>query len=182
MPNEAQPMNPTSRAYIIGDQQDGLTIVFTNPVYVAHYSAKDLLDQNVNRIITDPKNPTPVGTTMAAIVQELISVFRYVDQNKASIPGSYDPEELTREQHYANTISRLIGNGSSVYDVDFCLALNVDPNEFVMRGRATNPATAVMDDIAAYIGGGSPGSVPKKPNIDYRDTTDLGELPIIEEL
>jgi hypothetical protein len=152
--DQTKPNPKPSRAFIIGDRDNGLTIVVTDPVMVVHYSRADLQDPRISRMsAADPL------VSMAAVVQDVLPLLRGVEvvemrdtandmANAAHGDYTLDEEKaLFGEVDYARTIGQIIRNAGSVYDVDFCVALDVDPCEIVARGRNTSPAM----DIADYL-------------------------------
>lgn len=143
-----------SRAFIIGDRDLGLTIVITDPVMVVHYSAEELQDAQHN----DMSGQMPI-VSMAAVVKDLVPHLRGVEvvqlKQRLSQMGknhgafSLDQEAAAlAEVENAKTIGRIIGNGGNVCDVDFCIALDIDPAEIAARGRNTQPASRIADYLA----------------------------------
>ena len=146
-----------SRAFIIGDKDDGLTIVITNPVMVAHFSIDELTNGTQNTMTgNDPE------VLMAGIVQELVPLFRgvHVDrlreretQMRDSPHGRFTLEQeegILGELDYAKTIAQQIVNKGSVVDVDFCLAMDIDPATIVAKGRNTSPASEIRNYLATH--------------------------------
>ncbi|ESZ66599.1 hypothetical protein NL532_11685 [Mesorhizobium sp. C120A] len=145
-----------SRAFIIGDRDLGLTIVITDPVMVVYYSAEDLKKAEHN----DMSGQEPL-VSMAAIVKDLVPHLRgvevvqlkqrlnQIDQGKHGDFSLAQEEAAFAEADYARTIGRIIRNGGNVCDVDFCVALDVDPAEIVAKGRNTEPASEIADYLAA---------------------------------
>lgn len=185
-PKAVQMAKPV-RAFIIGDRDAGLTIVITDPVMVVHYSADDLTKPMYNDMSGD--DPAVV---LAAVVQDLlphlraVDVVKLIDTNEKieqSAHGSFslDAErKVTAELDYANTIGRIIRRGGTVCDVDFCVALNIDPSQIVLKGRATEPASKIADYLDTYGDAKNPNeTVPSKPQvfkISQLTKGNLGEL------
>jgi hypothetical protein len=145
-----------SRAFIIGDSDLGLTIVVTDPVMVVYYSAEDLKKAQHN----DMSGQDPI-VSMAAVVKDLVPHLRgvdvvqlrerlnLIDQGTHGVFSLAQEEQAFAEADYARTIGRIIRNGGNVCDVDFCIALDVDPAEIVAKGRNTEPAAKIADYLAA---------------------------------
>jgi hypothetical protein len=146
-----------SRAFIIGDREHGLTVVVTDPVMVVHYSNDDLK----NAAINDMSGQEPI-VSMAAVVKDVLPHLRGVDmaqlkQRLSAIEttahGTFSLDEeraVFAELDHARTIGRIIRSGGSVCDVDFCVALDIDPAEIVAKGRVTEPASQIADYLAAH--------------------------------
>lgn len=146
-----------SRAFIIGDREHGLTIVITDPVMVVHYSKEDLADPSINQMVG--KDPVVV---MASVVQELLPFMRGVDldtlkQRQTEMRGSNDgtfslaeAEGIFAELNNAEAIARIIRNNGTVCDVDFCVALDINPADIVARGRQSGPAVEIRDYLSKY--------------------------------
>ena len=104
-----------SRAFIIGDKDNGLTIVVTDPVMVVHYSVDDLKNAAVNQM-----NAQDPIVSMAAVVQDVLPLLRGVDVVQMrtaasdmanSAHGSYSLSQeanLLGEIDYARTIGQII--------------------------------------------------------------------------
>ncbi len=143
--------NP-SKAFIIGDREDGLFIVITSPVMVVHLTAQDLVDRNLNQMWEQPQM-----VTMAAVVQELLPLLRGADlvalrareeQLRENDHGSFnlrEEEGMLGELNYARTLAQVIRNNRTVCDVDFCIAVDIDPCEVAAMGRNTGPAAQICD-------------------------------------
>lgn len=181
-------MSKRSRAFIIGDKENGLTIVITDPVMVVHYSKDDLTNARTNQM-----NMEEPIVSMAAVVQDLLPLLRGVDvvqmrameQDVLDHPDRYNLDEeraLFSEMDYARTIGQIIRNNGTVCDVDFCVALDIDPCEIVAKGRNTGPAVEIADYLVKYsdCADASEKSVPSRPrvfNITQLETDNLGPLP-----
>lgn len=151
-----------SRAFIIGDKDHGLTIVITDPVMVVHYSKDDLANPAINQMVG-----VDTSTVMAGVVQELVPFMRGVDldtlkQRQNEVRGGQhgnfslaEEERMFAELHNAESIARIIRNNGTVCDVDFCVALDIDPAGIVARGRSTGPAVEIRDYLKAYGEDGS---------------------------
>jgi hypothetical protein len=161
-----------SRAFIIGDREHGLTIVITDPVMVVHYSKENLADPSINQMVG--KDPAVV---MAGVVQELLPFMRGVDldtlkQRQTEIRGSNhgafslaEEEGMFAELNNAESIARIIRNNGTVCDVDFCVALDINPADIVARGRSTGPAVEIQDYLSKYATASEAGvrTVPGEP-------------------
>ena len=168
-------MSNPAKVFMIGDKEGGLTIVITDPVMIVYYTAKDLADQNL----------TEKGR--AAIVRHLLPQLRGVDvprmvaYNERIIRDGHtsvtrDVEaSYHRETHFADTVGQHIAEGSGVFDVDFCVAVDVeDTCDLVIRGR-------IADTIGSWIGEyldansgcktAKPATVPSSPQ-----KPDVGEI------
>lgn len=163
-----------SRAFIIGDRDLGLTIVITDPVMVVHYSAEDLQSAQHN----DMSGQEPI-VSMAAVVKDLVPHMRGVEvvqlrqrlnEIQTDNHGDFSlaqEEAAFAEADYARTMGRIIRSGGNVCDVDFCIALDIDPAEIVARGRNTEPASKIADYLKAnatkpekfHIGNLGPGEL-----------------------
>lgn len=145
------------RAFIIGDRDNGLTIVITDPVMVVHYSNDDLRNAAINQM----SNEEPI-VSMAAVVQDILPMLRGVDVTtmrarendlRQGTHGDFtlqQEEALFAELDYARTIGRIIRNNGSVCDVDFCVALDIDPCEIVAKGRNAGPGNQITDYLTKY--------------------------------
>jgi len=141
-----------SKAFIIGDQKDGLFIVITSPVMVVHLTADDLVDSNWNQMWEQPQM-----VTMAAVVQELLPLLRGADlvklrdreeQMRERDHGTFSlPEEegMLGELNYARTLAQVIRNNRTICDVDFCVAVDIAPCDVAQMGRITSPAAQICD-------------------------------------
>ena len=143
-----------ARAFIIGDQKHGLTIVITDPVMVLHYSEADLNNPAINEM--SGKNH---DVAMGALVQELLPFLRgvhldYLKAREAEIEDPNTPHgtfgldyerKMFEELHNSAAIGRVIGNSGTVCDVDFCVALKIYPEDIVARARSTSPAVDIRD-------------------------------------
>lgn len=159
-----------SRAFIIGDRDHGLTIVITDPVMIAHYSKEDLADPAINQMFA--KDTT---VAMAGVVQELLPFLRGVDldtlearrsQIRTDPHGehSLDEEEgVFAELNNAEAIARIIRNHGTVCDVDFCVALDIDPAHIVAKARSAGPAVEIRDYLREHAAAPSDGTGRKVP-------------------
>ncbi|MER9300747.1 hypothetical protein NKI38_30400 [Mesorhizobium sp. M0621] len=169
--------NKPSRAFIIGDKDHGLTIVITDPVMVVHYSMDDLNNVAINQMA----GKEPIAA-MGAVVQELLPFLRGVDldllkqrevEMKSPPHGQFElPYEtkLLEELNNAAAIGRIIRNNGTVCDVDFCVALDVDPGDIVAKGRNTGPAIDIQGYLATHQGS---ATVPAGPQ-----TFVISNLPV----
>lgn len=161
-------MTKPAKIFIIGDKEDGLTIVVTDPVLIVHYTKQDLIDQGLG------------NRGRAAIVRHLLPQLRGVDvpkmldYNEEVIRdghGAFTRDEEAayhREVHFADTVAQHIADGCGVFDVDFCVAVDVeDTCDLVLRGRV---ADTVGSAIGNYLDENSgcksdkPKTVPNKPH------------------
>ncbi len=144
-----------SRAFIIGDKEHGLTIVITDPVMVLHYSKGDLLDPQFNDMAGKDLN-----VSLAGIAQELVQYFR-TDINlldsveskyrDGTVPATFEKiEALLSERDNAATIGRIIRANGSVHDVDFCLAMTIEPTDLEIRARSVGPATEIRSYLLQF--------------------------------
>jgi hypothetical protein len=153
-----------SRAFIIGDKEHGLTIVITDPVMVLHYSDDDLKNSAINQMAGKDRM-----TAYGAVVQELLPFLRGVhvdllkqreaEINEPGTHGRFDAEyerKVFEELHNAAAIGRVIKNNGTVCDVDFCVALDIEPEAIAARARATGPAIDIRDYIAANLNAPTP--------------------------
>jgi len=161
-----------SRAFIIGDKDHGLTIVITDPVMVAHYSLDDLDNPKINQMAG--KEPI---VAMAGVVKDLLPFLRGVPldaleerviQLRGGAHGAFsltEEEGMLAELNQAATIGRIIRNNNTVCDVDFCLALTIDPAEIIVRGRSKGPAVEITDYLKkhASTAEGTSRTVPGDP-------------------
>ena len=178
-----------ARAFIIGDRDNGLTIVITDPVMVVHYSKDDLRNAAINQM----SNEEPI-VSMAAVVQDILPMLRGVDVTtmrarendlRQGAHGDFtlrQEEALFAELDYARTIGRIIRNNGSVCDVDFCVALDIDPCEIVAKGRNAGPGNQITDYLVKYSDckDQSAKSVSTKPqvfNIGILTPDELTPLP-----
>jgi len=149
-----------SRAFIIGDKDHGLTIVITDPVLVVHYSLEDLANPEINQMAG--KEPM---VAMSAVVQELLPFLRGVNldlleqrEREMREQGEdrkfdFDYErKLLEELHSAAAVGRVIRNNGTVCDVDFCVALDIDPGDIVTKPRSVGPAVDIRDYLEAHQG------------------------------
>lgn len=179
----ADPKNSKVPAYIIGDKKTGLTIIVTDPIMVVRYSIDDLKDETFNKML--PAEPIE---SMAAIVQELMPLLRGVDVDKLvaraeamrARPADYplnEIEQVLDELSYARTYGQLIANNGTVCDVDFCVAVEVDPCGIAARARSVSPSLNVIDylkDQCDPQGGGTlSSSHPKKFPLDNLEKDNL---------
>jgi hypothetical protein len=164
------------KAYVIGDKDNGLTIVLTDPVLVVRYEAKDFDDGSA-----------PPEHNRARIVQDLITRFRNVNNDELydkieSLWADHKdgqvatPPELERsmleEASYANMIARTIAKGDTVTDVGFCLSFDMDNIEFARGGRNFEPAGSLTNFVKQRP------SDPAKPiPINAFPQFDVGGLP-----
>ena len=162
------------RAFIIGDRDNGLTIVITDPVMVVHYSNDDLKNAAINQM----SNEEPI-VSMAAVVQDILPMLRGVDVTtmrsrendlRQGVHGDFtlqQEEGLFAELDYARTIGRIIRNNGSVCDVDFCVALDIDPSEIVAKGRNAGPGNLITDYLTKYsdVKDSNPKTVSTKPQV-----------------
>jgi hypothetical protein len=149
---------PKSRAFIVGNGEDGLTLIITEPVMVVHYSIEDLKNGRTNNMRgTDPK------LLMAALVQELIPTLRGVavedlyttaDRIETSTHGTYslaDEKAVHAELNYAQTIASFVnGKGATVIGVDFCIGLDIVPCGIQTRARSVSPGQSIYGYIDKY--------------------------------
>lgn len=160
-------MKMPAKIFLIGDTDNGLTIVITDPVMVAHYTEQDLVDQGLG------------GMARPAIVRHLLpqlrgvdvpEMVRYNEEVVANGHGSVsrdDEAKFFREVFFADTVAQHIASGSGVYDVDFCVAIHVeDTCDLVVRGRSVG---TIGEKIGEYLDQNSgcktskPDSVPSEP-------------------
>lgn len=150
------PEGKQSRAFIIGDKDHGLTIVITDPVMVAHYSMDDLRNAKINHM--SGKEPIEA---MAAVVQDLLPFLRGVDvdtlrQRETEMRSGDQDFDLAQEEamlaelNNAAAIGRVIRNNGTVCDVDFCVALDIEPGSIVARGRSAGPAVEIRDYLNKF--------------------------------
>lgn len=141
-----------SRAFIIGDKEHGLTIVITDPVMVLHYSKEDLKNAEYSAMHGEDLN-----VSLAGVAQELVQYLRTDINDMDSVERDYRTgnvpfglaqiESLLAERNNAATIGRVIRANGSVHDVDFCLAMVIDPSDIAIRARSVGPA----NQIQAYV-------------------------------
>ena len=149
---------PKSRAFIVGNGEDGLTLIITEPVMVLHYSIEDLKKGRTNNM-----RGANTQLLMAALVQELIPTLRGVsvedlyeesDRIEKSSHGAYSLAEekaVHAELNYAQTIASFInGKGATVIGVDFCIGLDIDPCGIQTRARSVSPGQSIYDYIHTY--------------------------------
>ncbi|TCU33133.1 hypothetical protein [Rhizobium azibense] len=149
-----------SRAFIIGDKDHGLTIVITDPVMVVHYSMEDLANPAINQMAG--KEPI---VAMSAVVQELLPFLRGVNldlleqrERELQQQGTHRKFDLDYERklfeelHNAAAVGRVIRNNGTVCDVDFCVALDIEPGEIVSKPRSAGPAVDIRDYLKAHEG------------------------------
>jgi hypothetical protein len=150
--------NFTSRAFIIGDQQNGLTIVVTDPVMVAHFSSEQLRGE------TDLLKGIDSKTQMAAIIREIIPTFRgqnvleLHNQKKKLGTDTHGTHPLAQEQavqtelNFAETLAQSVENGdATVLGVNFCIGLTIEPCKIVSRPRIDSPiAVQVRQYLQQY--------------------------------
>lgn len=160
----------SSRAYIIGDMDKGLTIVVTDPVMVAHYSAEDLKKEELKDGKANLLAGEDTSTTMAAIVRELVPILRGVnldDVNRAAADldagktdGMTQAEQraVFTELDFAATMAQIIKAKGSVSTVDFCIGLDIDPSDIAIRWRNVSPGKDVIQYMqdSAKDGGEQP--------------------------
>lgn len=156
-------MASPAKIFIIGDKENGLTIVVTDPVMIVHYSEADLKDQGLSE------------KGRAAIVRHLLPQLRgvdigdLVDYNNYVVTNGHGSVEreaeaaFFRELHFADTVAQHIASGSGVYDVDFCVAIHKeDVCDLVARGRSVGTLGA---EIGAYLDENSGCEKPKPPTV-----------------
>jgi hypothetical protein len=170
-----------SRAFIIGDKEHGLTIVITDPVMVLHYSKEDL----GKATYSDMSGKEP-RLALAGIAQELIQYFRTdinemdsVERDFRSGKTPYTLEELESllaERNNAAAIGRTINSGGAVHDVDFCLAIVIDPSEIALRRRSVGPASQIQEYIEKYKDGQHVPASSQRFPISNLNTDNLGPL------
>jgi len=175
----------SSRAFIIGDFEKGLTIVITDPVMIAHYTIEELRSGEANLM----KGPN-TSNLMAALVRELVPILRGVELEElraqaagfdAGNTAAAKPAEWRAafsELDFAETIARIIKAKGSVSTVDFCIGLDVDPSDIAMRWRSASPSK----DIIQYLkDNGAAGQTisnrPLVPGIDGIDVDGLDMPP-----
>lgn len=126
-------MTTKSKAYIIGDDEHGLTIVVTNPVLVVHYPPEFLEKDPRNRM-------RALGSkkTMAAIVQDLMPALGH----PVAEDGGVAPEALAER----------IASDKPLHDVDFCIAFDIDPQQINTRGRLTSPKQQILSYLEMHMG------------------------------
>lgn len=164
------------RAFIIGDEEHGLTIVLTDPVMVVFFSPDDLKNKEINQLLQ--KHPDISSKkTQAAVARELALMFRGVDLDAAYDPDQtmYDERKLERELDYGRAIGRILFNGGSIHDVDFCIAMTVDTTSTGVeaRLRSVDPARSILE----YINESDPAHRPPKMVIGQVPIDRLEPLP-----
>ncbi|TIW05842.1 MAG: hypothetical protein E5V74_01240 [Mesorhizobium sp.] len=178
----------SSRAFIIGDKEQGLTIVITDPVMVLHYSDDDLKNPAINQMSGKDRM-----TTYGAVVQELLPFLRgvhldFLKQRETEIKdvkdnphGTFDLDyerKVFEELDNAAAIGRVIRNNGTVCDVDFCVALTIDPGEIVAKARSAGPAVDIRDYIRDHMDAKAPPTRIDPPYVISNLTSDnLDELP-----
>lgn len=179
-------------AYIIGDKNRGITIVVTNPVMVVHYSPEDLEDPQVSdiagAIIKISANQKDPGYVFGAIVQHLVPHLRGVEvpelfaayNDYMTKGGTWSAGEMRElkavfdEMAYARILGQMVRQSRTICDVDFCIALDIDPCEVAARGRWASPS----EDIGQYLQNYAdcdttpPPTIPRTPQ-----KFPIGELP-----
>jgi hypothetical protein len=170
-----------SRAFIIGDEELGLTIVLTDPVMVVHYSPGDLKDSGINELLRDDPGMTS-KKTQVAVARELTLLFRGVNLDTAYDPDQkiYDEQELEGELDYGRAIGRILFNGGSIHDVDFCIAMKVDTTSIGLqaRVRSVDPARTILE----YIGEADPAKRPTEFVIGKVPVDRLDPMPPLKPL
>jgi hypothetical protein len=171
-----------AQAYIIGDKNSGLTIVVTDPMVVIHYTNDDLKDKNINELYSSE----PL-TSMAAIVRELVPLFRGVDvddlvgkygqilDEKVNPHGKFslgEEKAVFDEVANANTIARMINGGNSVNTVDFCLSFEIQAETIAQRSRSLDPAESILE----YLEYAPARLDPSKFKISALETGQIGPL------
>jgi len=144
-----------SRAFIIGDKEHGLTIVVTDPVMVVHYSKEDLGASKYNDMFGKE-----LKEALPGVAQELVQYFRTDINAMDAVEREYrtgavdysleQMESLLAERNNAATIGRIVRNDGSIHDVDFCLAMVIDPSEIAIRKRSVGPANKIQEYIKQY--------------------------------
>jgi hypothetical protein len=147
-----------SRAFVIGDHENGLTVVITDPVMVAHYSIKELIEGEQNLM----KGVEP-RTQMAAIIREIIPVLRGVHADKLHLQkdeieqlehGTFTLEQeraVQTELDFANTIAQFVNTGSStILGVDFCIAVDIKPCGIATKARVVSPSQQIANYLDKY--------------------------------
>lgn len=142
----------TSRAFIIGDIERGLTIVITDPVMVVHYS-KEELEAGKDNLLAGKDT----STVMAAIVRELIPVLRGVNLDEVSAAAAHieagnldglsvdEQRAVFTELDFAATMAQIVKAKGSVSTVDFCIGLDIDPADIAIMWRSVNPGKKIVE-------------------------------------
>ena len=161
-------MPQKTKIYLIGDKDGGMTIVITDPILVVQYSKEDL----------DNAAAKVGGDVRAGIVRHLLPQLRGVDvpilekfliDHQDTPHGTYTFETeaaFLRELHFADTVAQHVAEGSGVFDVDFCVALEADVSELVIRGRKADPGESIgqyLDENSEATAGKLDESDPRKP-------------------
>jgi hypothetical protein len=178
----ATPTTPTTRAFIIGDLDKGLTIVVTDPVMVVHYTLDELKKGKDNLL----KGPNTTNL-MAALVRELIPILRGVELDEldraasriadgTSTLNAAQQRAVFTELDYAATIARTIKAKGTVNTVDFCLGFDIDPGDIAVRVRSVSPSRDIISYLGAYSG--SRKRISSKPQVFPIDGVNVRGLKV----
>lgn len=148
-----------ARSYLIGDPEGGLTFVLTDPVMIVHYTAEDLKDASINQLHNES-----IDVIRAAVVRLLVPHLRGVDvpeleahMQRIEDEGhdKFEYEQIVdglKELDLATSIGQMVAKGQTVFDVDFCVSINVPICDVAQRGRSTDPAVSICDYIEMNAG------------------------------
>jgi hypothetical protein len=143
----------TTRAFIIGDLERGITIVVIDPVMVVHYS----IDELKNGLPDGSGNANKGENTtkqMAMLVRELIPILRGVPlddldavgkdiENNASPLTQLQIRKALEEIDFAQTIAKIVNAKGSVSTVDFCIGLDITPGDYSAMVRNVDPGKKI---------------------------------------